>query len=248
MLNSAHIPDYGHLAAQLNYQYAAKQGYSFHVERSPTNFEIEHGLFDPDNEYTFVWSKPGLLRRHAAVYDYVLFLDSDAVVMDLTLSVPALFAAAGPECCMLLQEDCKALLANGKKQCWQEGTYNTGIVAVRCTPIAQAILATWQQAALNECQTWQHKHTREQACLNFLRPSLPPGALEFLPFDVFGNPEGMGIRHFAGTSATARKRIFAKLLQDRGLIAQKTPSYAPWGILLGLLSGLALLCLLVLNR
>ena len=82
MINSPNIPLYGHKSAINNYLYCVKHGYSFIVERCPAMNDTEKDyMWNNNNEYLLVWSKPTLVKRHLQNYKYVFFIDSDAIYL-----------------------------------------------------------------------------------------------------------------------------------------------------------------------
>ena len=65
ILNSPNILEYAHTATIINKLYANKYNYDFIVERCPLKEDLNKDyMWDGENEYKFVWSKPSLIKKH----------------------------------------------------------------------------------------------------------------------------------------------------------------------------------------
>ena len=228
MLNSPNIPHYGHLAAHLNYKYCAKHGYSFIVERCPRKQDMKKDwMWNGQDEYLFVWSKPTLLRRHLPNYDYVLFIDSDAVFWDHDTRIEDMIQRhIGKGVCVVIGEDCR-----DKNFCWDKQALNTGSMLVANNPQTIKILDHWIKATENECKDWKYAHTREQKCLQILRDNTYGHQIKTIPYNEINGHDGKWIRHYMGIPTPERIHLFqqhfTKLFQDEFKCSPFTTTHTP---------------------
>lgn len=210
MINSPNIANYAHKAAVVNYMYASKHGYAFLVERCPSKgsgFEL------PDtNEYLMVWTKPHLVKKHLPHYDYLLYIDSDAIVVDREKTIEELAAAhmAGPVC-MVAGRDC---LSSSIDSCsGHEGELNAGVILFKNDPRTMDILDAWIDARLNkDCLKWRDEFPYEQACINHLRNDRFQREIKVLPTQEMNGVDGTWIMHYmAQTEATRDAAMVAEL-------------------------------------
>ena len=215
MMNSPNIPAYAHKAAILNYMYASRHGYNFVVERCPRPQDVQTPwMWDGDggNEYLFVWSKPVLVRKHLPFYAYVLYIDSDAVVVDKDKTVEdfARQYVTGATCVVAAQ-DCKTA-----GDCWVAEDLNAGVMLFKNSPDTLALLDAWFEATNDTCKHTLYLHPREQACLNLLRRQNKryDELVHIVPVSVMGGHDGTWIRHYADTSTPESERMLASQLRD----------------------------------
>ena len=216
MLNSPNIPGYGHKAAISNYMYCAQHGYAFIVERCPRKEDMDKTwMWDGKNEYLFVWSKPTLVARYLKSYDYLLFIDSDAVVVDPTRRIEDFMAQhmTDPGTCIVAAEDCR-----DKSFCWTPGMLNTGAMLFRNSAKTYEILDRWFAAPLtSDCAEWREKHTREQQCLNILRDKYYTGSnvIKIVPSRELGGHDGRWLMHLMAMDVADRDRIIDEHMRAR---------------------------------
>jgi hypothetical protein len=152
MLNNPNIPPYAHAAAVVNYLYAAKHGYAMIIPRCPVKSDLQDERRRPwmwgdgRDEYLFVWSKPSLIERYLPHFDFILFIDSDAVVVDDEQIVEAFIGRYfDTDTVLVWAEDCL-----NKDFCWKKNTGNAGVMVVKNTPAAYRLLHDWK--TLRHCR------------------------------------------------------------------------------------------------
>ncbi len=204
MINSPNIANYAHHAAVVNYMYASKHGYAFLVERCPSKgsgFEL------PDtNEYLMVWTKPHLVKKHLPHYDYVLYIDSDAIVVDREKTIEDLAASHmqdGPVC-MVAGRDC---LSSSIESCTgHEGELNAGVILFKNDPRTMDILDAWIDARLNaDCFKWRDEFPYEQACINHLRNKRFQREIKVVPTEEMNGVDGRWIVHYMAQTQEIRE-------------------------------------------
>lgn len=212
MINSPNIANYAHKAAVVNYMYASMHGYAFLVERCPSKgsgFEL------PDtNEYLMVWTKPHLVKKHLPHYDYLLYIDSDAIVVDREKTIEELAAAhmqPGGPVCMVAGRDC---LSSSIESCTgHEGELNAGVILFKNDPRTMDILDAWIDARLNkDCMKWRDDFPYEQACINHLRNQRFQREIKVVPTQEMNGVDGRWIMHYmAQTEATRDDAMVGEL-------------------------------------
>lgn len=215
MVNSPNIHMYAHHAAMVNYMYATHHGYDFVVVRCPRREDMMYDwMWDDLNEYVLVWSKAPLVRRYLPLYDYLLFIDSDAVVIDMEKSVHAFMAEHGvPESASLVvSQDC---INSKQSDCHTKQHPNTGVMLFRNNDTTLQLLDEWMAAPLDgTCAEFTHVHTREQACLEVLRKRDPrwTQAIHVLPVSAMNGTDGNFVRHYMGTSPEERHLLLGQAM------------------------------------
>lgn len=206
MLNSPNIPHYAHYAAMNNYLYASQRGYDFIVERYPANVE-EEWCWDSENEYKLVWYKAEFLYRHLKNYHYVLFIDSDAVVLDFSMSIEKeVIGKFSDAFSLVFQEDVwkkRAGTDHPKKIC-------TGLICAKNARRTFEILDLWIRAPHTHttCFQYRNKHAREQDCYQHLHDTVPAVKSGTLIYPckegLFGQYDASWIFHMGGVNTCER--------------------------------------------
>lgn len=226
MLNSPNIPMYAHKATLINYMYAARHGYNFIVERCPRPEDLSTPwMWDHKNEYLFVWSKPTLIRKHLPFYDYILFIDSDAIVVDPAKTVEQFIAQHMTTESIIAAQDCKKT-----GDCWDPLNLNTGVMLVKKSPATLQLLDDWFAATNNLCKHTLYDHPREQQCLNLLRKSEKyRGQIKILPITQMGGYDGTWIQHYAAMPKANREVIITNFLNKeiKSFMQPETQAQAP---------------------
>jgi len=208
MMNSPNIPEYAHYATRINYLYTTRYGYSFLVQRCPRTDDMDKDwYFNSTDEYLFVWSKAALVRQFLPFYEYLLFIDSDAIFYDQNKSIEAFIEEhVGPETCIVAAQDCK-----NKNLCYHAENLNAGVILFRNSPRTMEILDDWIYQENHECKDWKYRHPREQQCLNIIREKYKK-EIKILPVEEMNGSDGKWIHHYMATSAEQRANVFKKYL------------------------------------
>lgn len=229
MINSPNIPQYAHKAALINYLYASKHGYAFIVERCPlkdSTFQVPESY-----EYLMVWAKPYLLKKHLPDYDYVLYIDSDAIVINQTQRVQELIQAhvdTDDNVCVVAARDCfneDKLTCSGPKD-----QFNAGVLLFKNDRRTMTILDAWIDARLNkDCYRWRDEFPYEQACINHLRTKSFSKEIKVIPHLEMNGYDGVWIRHYMSRTNEERDKAFMdelnKLLEP--MLTTTTPPPPP---------------------
>lgn len=212
MINSPNIGEYAHIATLINYMYAARHGYAFYVERCPPK---SGGYLLPEsNEYLMVWTKPFFVRKHLDSYDYVLFIDSDAIFVDFDKSVSDFVSEHFDDhnTCIVAARDC---MNSDVGSCTgSKDQLNAGVMLFKNDQRTFDILTAWIEARLNkDCGQWRDEFPYEQACINSLREKKYARLIKVLPTEMMQGHDGKWIQHYMATPDGERKEKIAKTLQ-----------------------------------
>jgi hypothetical protein len=210
MMNSPNIPEYARYTTEINYIYATRYGYSFLVQRCPRTEDMDKDwYFDGNNEYLFVWSKAAIVRQFLPFYEYLLFIDSDAIFFNQEKSIEEFIKEhVGPETCIVAAQDCKE-----KQYCFHQENLNAGVMLFRNRPETMTILNDWVHQENHECKDWKYKHPREQQCMNIIRKKYG-NQIHIIPVEEMNGSDGKWIRHYMAESAQTRKDVFKKYLSN----------------------------------
>lgn len=213
MMNSPGIDVYAHKATLLNVMYASKHGYSFVIETCPDVKDMNKDwMWDPTNEYVFVWSKATMVKRHLPHVDYLMFIDSDAYFYNPDYTINAFIQTHFTgDTCIVFGEDCK-----NKNDCYVNGGLNTGVMFFKNAPQTFALLDAWIDAPNNgTCEQWKYTHPREQACFNSITHANKQ-QVKVIDKNVmsFGH-DGSWIRHMMAMPSNGRNTILRGVMHDR---------------------------------
>jgi hypothetical protein len=211
MLSSPNIPNYAHFAAINNYLYSTKHHYDFIVERQPRD-TTNDWTWNPKKQSSISWYKAELLKKHLHNYDYILFIDSDAIFNDFDYTIEnELVPLTQNKTCIIFQEDT-----------W-ESTYPatqnlicTGLVFVKKCPEAFAILNEWAQAPYTNplCIPMRYTHPREQECIMYLMNTNKDIQKHILIYPaskaMFGQYDSKWIIHMGGTNDYNRTELISR--------------------------------------
>lgn len=212
MLNSPNIAEYAHLASMVNYIYASKHGYNFFVHRCPRPNDLSKDwmwdMKNEKNEYLLVWSKPTIVRQYLKYFDYVMFIDSDAVFIDHNKTIEDFINQyMTPDVHVLWSEDCL-----DKNYCYDKNTGNAGVMLFRNSQKTMEILDAWYSAPENGlCKEWKYNHPREQKCLNILT-KVYPSEIRLLNYNAMNGKDGDWVRHYMGTPRDERVNNIKEML------------------------------------
>lgn len=210
MMHTPDMASYGHTAAYINYQYCAKNGYAFIVERCPRRQDMgKDWMWDDNNGYLLVWSKPALVLRHLPNYDYLLYIDSDAVVTDQDMKVEDFVEKhADKDTCILASQDCRYT-----GYCYSHGL-NAGTLLFVNTPKTIQIIKEWIESPNKLCPDWKYTHTREQMCLNIMREKFYDKQIKVLHSADMNGSDGTWIKHYMATSGEDRHQFIRGHFRD----------------------------------
>lgn len=213
MLNTPGMSTYGHLAAYINYKYCSQHGYTFIVERCPRKQDMKKDwMWDENNQYVIVWSKPAWVRRHLPMYDYLLLIDSDALFLDHNQKIEDLIQKhieKNKDVCIIAGEDCR-----DKDSCYAKNALNTGAMLFVNKPQTLKIIDHWMNAAEKECADWKYRHTREQMCLQILKEKQYDKHIKIIPYHEINGADGNWIRHYMDMSGEERMKFFNEHFQN----------------------------------
>lgn len=205
ILNSPNISNYAHSATLINYLYSTKYNYDFIVERCPLKEDLSKNyMWDGKYSYLFVWSKSSLIKKHLINYDYIFFIDSDAIFTDHNNSIEYFIDNNfSNNTCLLLSNDCLT-----KYYCFNENKLNTGVIVAKNTDITFEILDKWIEAPNTEiCNEWKFKHPREQECLNILKNKFYNDKIKIIDNYNLNGIDGDWIKHYMGIDKNKRTKI-----------------------------------------
>ena len=215
ILNSPNIGEYAHTATIINKLYANKYNYDFIVERCPLKEDLNKDyMWDGENEYMFVWSKPSLIKKHLKNYDYLFFIDSDAIFVDHEKTIDSFIDKNFTNnTCLLLGTDC--ITKNSCSINYLRNFFNVlnaGVIIVKNTDKTFEILDRWIQAPKNGlCQVFQHNYQREQGCLNVIKFFY--NEIKIVDFYKLNGIDGSWIKHYMGITYKTRCKILNLYLQ-----------------------------------
>lgn len=211
MINSPGIPDYGHISTYINYKYCAGHGYSFVVERCPRKEDLKKDwMWDEDNQYLIVWSKPVLVKKHLKDCDYLFFIDSDAIFADHAKTIEMMIERhVKKDTCLVIGEDCLR-----KDYCYNKQNLNAGSMLFVNNPKTIELLDYWMSAANKECSEWKYRHTREQMCLQIIYDQRYKKNIKIIPYDEINGMDGKWIKHYMDTSKEERLQHIKKHFYD----------------------------------
>jgi len=205
MLNSPNIGNYAHMTTIINKLYANKYNYDFIVERCPLKEDLNKDyMWDGTNEYIFVWSKPSLIKKHLINYDYIFFIDSDAIFVNHEQTIDSFIDEHFTnEICLIFGFDCYT-----KNICINKNKLNTGVIIIKNTDKTFEILDNWIKAPNTElCHKWKYKHPREQECLNLIKKKYNYNEIKIIDSYKLNGIDGIWIKHYMGTKYDERCKI-----------------------------------------
>jgi hypothetical protein len=205
VLNSPNIGDYAHTATIINKLYANKYNYDFIVERCPLKEDLNKDyMWDGKDEYMFVWSKPSLIKKHLKNYDYLFYIDSDAIFVDHEQTIDSFIDKNFTnKTCLLFGTDCIT-----KNNCFYnfKNDLNAGVIIVKNTDKTFEILDKWIQAPNTDlCRQFKYIHPREQGCINFIKYFY--NEIKIVDYYKLNGIDGLWIKHYMGTSYNTRCKI-----------------------------------------
>jgi len=205
VLNSPNIGEYAHQATIINKLYANKHKYDFIVERCPLKEDLNKDyMWNGNNEYLFVWSKAPLIKKHLINYDYLFFIDSDAIFVNHEQTIDSFIDNNFTnETCLLLGTDCIT-----KTVCFKQNKLNTGTIIAKNTDKTFEIIDKWIQAPNTElCHEWKYKHTREQECLNLIKNKYNYNEIKIVDYYKLNGIDGLWIKHYMTVKYNQRCKI-----------------------------------------
>jgi hypothetical protein len=211
VLNSPNIGLYAQQATIINKLYANKYNYDFIVERCPLKEDLNKDyMWDNTNEYIFVWSKASLIKKHLINYDYLFFIDSDAIFENHEQTIDSFIDKNFTnETCLLLGTDCIT-----KNVCYKKNKLNTGTIIAKNTDKTFEILDKWIQAPNTKlCHEWKYVHTREQECLNIIKNKYNYKEIKIVDYYKINGIDGPWIKHYMGVQHDKRCKILNLYLQ-----------------------------------
>lgn len=211
ILNSPNIGEYAHQSTIINKLYANKHNYDFIVERCPLKEDLNKKyMWNVNKEYSFSWSKAPLIKKHLINYDYIFFIDSDAIFVDHEQTIDSFIDKNFTnETCLLFGTDCVT-----KNVCYNKNKLNTGTFIAKNTDKTFEILNKWIQAPKTKlCYEWKYKHPREQECLNLIKNKYNYNEINIVYYDKLNGIDGSWIKHYMNTNYNQRCKILNLYLQ-----------------------------------
>jgi hypothetical protein len=211
ILNSPNIGEYAHTATIINKLYANKYNYDFIVERCPLKEDLNKDyMWDGENEYMFVWSKAPLIKKHLINYDYLFYIDSDAIFVDHNQIIDSFIDENFTnETCLLFGTDCIT-----KNFCYHDDKLNAGVIIVKNTDKTIKILDRWIEAPENGlCHELKYNHPREQGCLNLIKNKYNFNEIKIVDYHKLNGIDGKWIKHYMGIAHNIRCKILNLYLQ-----------------------------------
>lgn len=194
MINTPKNHSYGHLASHINYKYCSKHHYTFLMETCPRKEDMKKDwMWDDNNQYVIVWSKITLIKRHLPHYDYLFYIDSDAVFTNQENTIENFVQkhVQNKDTCIIAGEDCLK-----RDHCWAKNGLNAGTLLFVNRPQTFKILDHWFSAMDKECADWKYVHTREQMCLQILLDKYYKKHIKIIPYDEMNGLDGKWIQHY----------------------------------------------------
>lgn len=154
-----------------------------------------------------------MLQHALALFDVVLFLDSDAVVWNTSITVESMVQKlmGDSQAAFAMTQDCV-----NATWCWDENKVNAGVILARRSPVTSRILAHWMNPDLEEeCRQFKYQHPREQQCLNHLMSKYYQHAIRRVPVNEMNGINGTWVRHFMGSTTELRNDVMMGLLRER---------------------------------
>lgn len=212
MLSSPNIPNYAHFAAINNYLYSTKHAYDFIVERQPKD-TVNDWTWDINKQSSVSWYKADLLKRHLHNYDYILFIDSDAIINDFSYTIEKeLVPLVCDGKCIIFQEDIWESTNVGT----QRDLVCTGLIFIKKCDESFAILDAWARAPYMDinCERMRYIHPREQECIMYLMKNNKDINKRILIYPaskaMFGQYDAKWIIHMGGTSNYNRTEMISR--------------------------------------
>jgi len=212
MLSSPGIPDYAHFAAINNYLYSTNHHYDFIVERKPQD-TVHDWTWNEKKQSSVSWYKAALLKRHLTNYDYVLFIDSDAIFNDFSYSIETeLVPLVSMDKCIIFQED----VWYTDNNVIGDSLICTGLIFLKRCPEAFGILDAWIRAPYMDpaCIDMRYKHPREQDCITHLIKTNVDIKNQVYVYPaskgMFGQYDAKWIIHMGGTNDINRTEFISR--------------------------------------
>jgi|LakMenEpi03Aug12_release.lakeMendotaPanAssembly.Ray.scaffolds.fasta_scaffold543375_2 hypothetical protein len=216
MLSSPDIPNYAHFAGINNYLYSTKHAYDFIVERQPRD-TLNNWTWDKKKQSSISWYKAELLKRHLVNYDYILFIDSDAIFNDFNYKIEDELIPLVKEKCIIFQEDV-----------WTSSNLNTvselictGLIFIKNCKESFFILDEWARAPYidKNCISMRYKHPREQECIMYLMEKNDDIKKNVYIYPamkgMFGQYDAKWIIHMGGTNDINRTELISRYCNDK---------------------------------
>jgi hypothetical protein len=206
VLNSPNIGEYAQQATIINKLYANKYNYDFIVERCPLKEDLNKDyMWDGANEYMFVWSKAPLIKKHLINYDYLFYIDSDAIFVDHDQIIDSFIDENFTnETCLLFGTDCIT-----KNYCYHNDKLNAGVLIAKNTNKTFKILDDLIQGPnIKLCHELKYNHPREQGCLNLIKNKYNLNEIKIVDYYKLNGIDGSWIKHFMGVAYNKRFEIF----------------------------------------
>ena len=218
----------------LNYLYATRHGYGFHLLAPSRSGSAAKGVY-------YSWCKVQTLQNlvdrlvlHNTVLaptadkkcTWLVFLDSDAYIREQLTSVPQLLRSLGPAAkgahLVLGRESPR----RGKDWVFSTGfALNTGVLFLKASNFSRQMLRGWGSLEHTACQGKLFRRQAEQKCFERLladqRHLLPAKAEEkivHVPMQHFNSPWGRYARHiWGGEGAQLRATVYDDELKVQGI-------------------------------
>ena len=132
-------------------------------------------MWDDHDQVRANWAKPSIILEHLERYHYVVMLDSDAYVMDPSLTIESLVEEYMKNFSVIVPNNCLAGIEGNFQswQCWSKGL-NIGAMIVKRSNASMDMMRQWSSAVNNDCQhlifpQWSKRWmANDQHCLDLL--------------------------------------------------------------------------------
>ena len=133
MMNSPNIPKYAYYSTLI--KYATRYGYAFLVKMCPWEENM---------------SKASVIKKFLHLYDYIVYLDSDAFVYDQSIPIEFLIKNTfdkNPSLSLVTQED-----SDDQHTCYNKGSMNAGILIFKNCSTSFELLEEWMNQETKACK------------------------------------------------------------------------------------------------
>ena len=168
-------------------------------------------MWDDNDQVRANWAKPDIILQHLERYHYVLMLDSDAYVMDASLTIESLVNVYMKNYSVIVPNNCLAGMEGNFQswRCWSKGL-NIGAMLVKRSNESMEMMQQWANAVSNECQhlifpQWSKRWmANDQHCLDLLYQGRPLFAAhihilkDLDTFHFIGGAKTAFIKHWFG--------------------------------------------------
>lgn len=191
-------------AQAINLFYARRHSYDFISLACPTSISDPY-MWDDNDQVRANWAKPEIILQHLERYHYVLMLDSDAYVIDPSVTIESLVEVYMKNYSVIVPNNCLAGTEGDFQswRCWSKGL-NIGAMIVKRSNESMNMMLQWAKPEESkECHhlrfpQWKSRWmANDQHCLDLLYQGRPLFAAHIHVL------KHLDTYHFIGGSKTA---------------------------------------------